>query len=155
LREILAARSGEQVGLAFIEKRRSGGVVSGDRLVGEVAGCRAVIVDDLISSGTTIARAVKECRRAGARRVEAAAAHGVFTAGSARILAEHSADRLLVSDSILPVRLDDEGWRERLEVLPASSMFAEAIRRLESGGSVVALRELEPRRAGSPAGEPR
>jgi ribose-phosphate pyrophosphokinase len=155
LREILAARSGEQVGLAFIEKRRSGGVVSGDRLVGEVAGCRAVIVDDLISSGTTIARAVKECRRAGARRVEAAAAHGVFTAESARILAEHSPDRLLVSDSILPVRLDDEGWRERLEVLPASSMFAEAIRRLESGGSVVALSELEPRRVGSPAGEPR
>lgn len=155
LREILAARSGEQVGLAFIEKRRSGGVVSGDRLVGEVAGCRAVIVDDLISSGTTIARAVKECRRAGARRVEAAAAHGVFTAESARILAEHSPDRLLVSDSILPVRLDDEGWRERLEVLPASSMFAEAIRRLESGGSVVALSELEPRRVGSLAGEPR
>ncbi|HSQ70535.1 MAG TPA: ribose-phosphate diphosphokinase [Steroidobacteraceae bacterium] len=155
LREILAARSGEEVGLAFLEKRRSSGVVSGDRLVGEVAGSRAVIVDDLVSSGTTIVRAVNECRRAGAARVEAAAAHGVFSAESARILAEHSPDRLLVSDSILPVRLDDEGWRSRLEVLPASSMFAEAIRRLESGGSVVELRELEPRRAVTPAAEPR
>jgi ribose-phosphate pyrophosphokinase len=155
LREIVAARSGEDVGLAFIEKRRSGGVVSGDRLVGEVAGSRAVIVDDLISSGTTIARAVQECRRAGAARIEAAAAHGVFTAESARILAEHVPDRLFVSDSILPVRLEQEGWRKSLEILPASSMFAEAIRRLESGGSVVALRELEPRRAGTPPGEPR
>jgi len=155
LREILAARSGEDVGLAFVEKRRSGGVVSGDRLVGEVAGSRTVIVDDLISSGTTIARAVKECRRAGAARVEAAAAHGVFTVDSARILAGHSPDRLLVSDSILPVRLDDDGWRGRLEVLRASSLFAEAIRRLESGGSVVALRELEPRGDRTEAGEPR
>ena len=52
-------------------------------------------------------------------------------------------------------RLDAEGWRGPLEVLPASSVFAEAIRRLESGGSLVALRELEPHRAGMPAAEPR
>jgi ribose-phosphate pyrophosphokinase len=146
LREILAAHSGTEVGLAFLEKRRSSGVVSGDRLVGDVAGCRAIIIDDLISSGTTICRAIRECRRGGAVRVEAAAAHGVFTPEADALLFSASPDRLVVSDSILPVRMDSERWGERLLVLRASALYAEAIRRICSGGSVVALRELEPGR---------
>jgi ribose-phosphate pyrophosphokinase len=149
LREILAARSGRETGFAFLEKRRSAGVVSGDRLVGDVAGSRAVIIDDLISSGTTLCRGIHACRQAGAARVEAAATHGVFSPEANASLLDAAPDRLIVSDSILPVRLDRRRWGERLLVLPASALFAEAIRRICGGGSVVALRELEP---GRPSG---
>ncbi|HMA13118.1 MAG TPA: ribose-phosphate diphosphokinase, partial [Steroidobacteraceae bacterium] len=57
VRASLAAALGRPIGAAFMEKRRSEGVVSGEAVVGEVGGMTALIVDDLISSGTTLARA--------------------------------------------------------------------------------------------------
>ena len=72
------AALGRPVGAAFAEKYRSGGVLSGDALVGDVDGKVAIIVDDLISAGNTIARAAHACRERGATRVIACASHGVF-----------------------------------------------------------------------------
>ena len=147
VQELLAARTGGDVGLAIIEKRRSSGVVSGgDLVVGPVEGRHAVIVDDLIAAGTTIIKGVEACRAAGAVRVDAFASHGVFAPGAERLLGAGGPDRLIVTDSILPTRIgQDAGARQPL-VLPASRLFAAAIRALCSGGSVVALRELEPRK---------
>jgi phosphoribosylpyrophosphate synthetase len=47
-------------------------------VVGEVGGMTALIIDDLISSGTTLARAAAACKTLGAKRVFAAASHGLF-----------------------------------------------------------------------------
>jgi len=147
VQELLAARTGGDVGLALIEKRRSSGVVSGgDLVVGPVAGSHAVIVDDLISAGTTLMRGVQACRAAGAARVDAFASHGVFAPGASQLLGPGGPDRLIVTDSILPTRIGQEAGAKPPVVLPASTLFAEAIRRICDGGSVVALRELEPRR---------
>lgn len=147
IQEMLAARTGGDVGLAIIEKRRSGGVVSGsDLVVGPVEGRHAVIVDDLIAAGTTIIRGVAACRAAGAARVDAFATHGLFAPGADRLLGPEGPDRLIVTDSILPTRLGGDGVAERPVVLPASDLYAAAIRAICSGGSVVALRELEPAR---------
>jgi ribose-phosphate pyrophosphokinase len=147
VQELLAARTGADVGLAIIEKRRSSGVVSGgDLVVGPVAGCHAVIVDDLIAAGTTILRGAAACRAAGAVRVDAFATHGVFAPGAERLLGPDGPDRLIVTDSILPTRIGGGDGAGQPVVLPASSLFAAAIRAMCSGGSVVALRELEPRR---------
>ena len=48
-------------------------------------------------------------------------------------------------DSILPTRIGGTEDARRVAVLEASALFGEAIRRIASGESVVALRELEPR----------
>ena len=147
LQELLAARLDREIGFAIIDKRRSSGVVSGgDLVVGPIEGRHAVLVDDLIAAGTTLTRAVQACRRAGARSVEAFATHGVFLPESRQLLGPDGPDRLVVTDSILPTRLADEGGSGRLVVLAASALYGEAIRRLTQGGSVVALREMQPRR---------
>jgi ribose-phosphate pyrophosphokinase len=147
LQELLAARKGQDVGLAVIDKRRSSGVVSGgDLVVGPVEGRHAVLVDDLISAGTTLMRAAQACRRAGARRVDAFATHGVFLPEARQLLGAEGPDHLVVTDSILPTRIVGEPGTNRLEVLAASALFGEAIRRIVAGESVVALRELEPSR---------
>ena len=147
LQELLAVRTGREVAFAIIDKRRSSGVVSGgDLVVGPVEGCHAVLVDDLISSGTTLMRAVQACRRAGASRVDAFATHGVFLPEAAQLLGPEGPDQLVVTDSILPVRLEEVPRGNRLHVLEASSLFGAALRRIASGESVVALRELEPGR---------
>ena len=145
LQELLSARLGREVGFAIVDKRRSSGVVSGgDLVVGPVDGRHAVLVDDLVSAGTTLMRAVQACRRAGARRVDAFATHGVFEPEARQLLGPDGPQQLVVTDSILPTRLADDGGR--LVVLEASALMGEAIRRIATGGSVVALREMEVRR---------
>ena len=66
-RRRLAAALGRPVPMAFAEKHRSSGIVSGEALVGDVSGRVAIIVDDLISGGTTAARAAQACRARGAQ----------------------------------------------------------------------------------------
>jgi len=144
VQDLVAVRTDIEVGFAVFEKRRSSGVVSGDLLVGPVEGRHVVLVDDLISAGTTMLRAVQCCRDARALSVTAFAAHGVFAPGAERLLGPEGPDRLWVTDTLLPTRLQaDPKPGGRLEVLPASTLFAEAIRRIEAGESVVALREME------------
>jgi ribose-phosphate pyrophosphokinase len=147
VQELLAARIGRDVGFAIVDKRRSSGVVSGsDLVVGPVEGCHVVLVDDMISSGTTLLRAALACRRAGAVRVEAFATHGVFVAEAARLFGPDGPDRIVVTDSILPTRLPAGADPSRIEVLPVSALFGDAVRRIAAGESVTGLRELEPRR---------
>ena len=82
-RAALEARIGRSVEYAFVEKYRSAGVVSGGTLVGNVAGRIVIMIDDLIASGTTLARAAQACRDAGATAVYAAASHGAFAPNAA------------------------------------------------------------------------
>jgi ribose-phosphate pyrophosphokinase len=122
-----------------MEKRRSEGVVSGEAVVGEVGGMTAIIVDDLISGGTTLARAAAACKALGAKRVIAAASHGLFIGAAADVLADPALEKLLVTDSVPPFRLPPALLETRVEVLDSAPLFAEAIRRLHEGGSLVEL----------------
>jgi len=138
-RDSLARALVHPVGSAFMEKRRSEGVVSGEAVVGEVGGRTAILIDDLISSGTTLARAAAACKTLGARRVFAAASHGMFTGAAAAVLADPALEKVLVTDSVPPFRLPPALLESRVEVLDSAPLFAEAIRRLHSGGSLVEL----------------
>lgn len=139
LREALSRELGRSVGSAFMEKKRSAGVVSGEALVGEVEGAAVIIVDDLISTGGTLVRAAQACRRQGARRVHAAAAHGIFAGSAGRLLADPALDSLVVTDSIPPFRLEGTPARARLTLIEIAPLLAEAIRRIHTGGSLVEL----------------
>jgi ribose-phosphate pyrophosphokinase len=140
-RESFERLLGRPVGAAFLDKRRSGGVVSGDLLVGEVAGAVVIVVDDLISTGGTMRRAAEACLAHGAVRVVAVAAHGLFTGEAARTIAAPSLTRVLVSDTVPPFRLPPSLLETRVEVISAVPLFAEAIRRMHGGGSITALLE--------------
>jgi ribose-phosphate pyrophosphokinase len=138
-REALEAALGQPVGKAFAEKHRSAGVVSGDLFVGDVAGTTALVIDDLISTGGTLLRAARAARRSQARRVVALVTHGLFMPGSAEVIADPAIDRLVITDAVPSFRLPSEPVREKVEVLPAAPLLAEAIRRLESGASLTDL----------------
>lgn len=139
LRETLARALGREVPLAVMEKTRSAGVVSGAALVGDVAGRVALLVDDLISTGTTLARAASACRARGAVRVIAAATHGLFTGDANTRLAEPALDELLVTDSVPSFRLTDPAVRNKLTTLDVGPLFAQATRRIHENGSLVDL----------------
>lgn len=140
-RQSLSRRLAREAGGAFLEKYRSAGVVSGEAVVGDVEGRIAIVLDDLISTGGTIARAVAACRQRGARAVYAAATHGIFVGAAGRMVADPGLERLVVTDTIPPFRLDPALVRDKLTVLDTAPLFAEAIRRIHTGGSVTQLVE--------------
>jgi len=108
------------------------------RLVGEVAGMTAIIVDDIVASGGTLAAAAAACRAQGAKDIIAAAAHGLFVSPANRVLATDSISRILVTDTVPPFRVDP-AVRERIEVVSVAPLIAQAIGRLNSGGSLADL----------------
>lgn len=140
-RQALEIATGKTVFSAFMEKYRSQGVVSGERLVGEVEGKVAIIIDDLISTGGTILRTALACRRLEAKNVYAAASHGIFVGAANEVLANEALDRVIVTNTIPPFRLNSEAARSKLEVLDATPLFAAAITHIHAGGSIVALLE--------------
>ncbi len=68
--------------IAFIHKTRDQNrpnQVVAKAVVGEVAGRTCIVVDDMIDTGGTIAKAAQEVLEAGARKVIIAATHGVLS----------------------------------------------------------------------------
>ena len=141
LRQRLVRALGRPVGMAFIEKYRSDSELRGDALVGDVAAKVAVIVDDLISAGSTVARAAAAARARGATRVIACATHGVFAHDANAVLGAAPVDAIVVTDTIAPWRIDDTRVLGRLHQVSTVPLVAEAIRRMHQGGSLVALAE--------------
>jgi ribose-phosphate pyrophosphokinase len=128
---------------AFVEKYRARGVVSGEMLVGDVTGRVALIVDDLIATGGTILRAARACRAAGARVVHAVGTHGLFVGHASKILfGEPALEQIVVTNSVPPFRLGRDRLPDQLVVLDVAPLFAEAIRRIHTGGSIVELLEV-------------
>jgi ribose-phosphate pyrophosphokinase len=142
-RRRLGRATGKLPGSAFCEKYRSGGVVSGGMLIGEVGGKDVVIADDLISSGTTLARAAATCRTRGAANIVAVATHGLFVADAPSILAGSAIQEIMVTDSVAPFRLGQAMAQGKVRIVSCAALVAEAIVRLHGGGSIVELLDQE------------
>ena len=124
---------------AFVEKYRAGGVVRGEALIGDVNGRVAIIIDDLISTGGTLARAARACKAQGARHVFTAATHGLFVGKPETLLNDPDIDRIVVTDTVPPFRLPVDAIGRKVTVLESAPLVAEAIRRIHDGGSLVEL----------------
>lgn len=138
-REALASVLNKELSMAFMEKARAKGVLSVGRLVGNVGDSVAVIIDDLISTGGTLLHTAKACKDLGAKRVYAAASHGVFVGAANDLLAADSLHTVIVTNTIPPFRLDPGLVEKKLVVLSAAELFAQAIRRIHTGDSLVDL----------------
>jgi ribose-phosphate pyrophosphokinase len=139
LRAALERRLRRPVPLAFAEKFRSEGQLRGGRVVGDVDGRVAIIVDDLISSGRTLAMAASACRERGSVAAYAAATHGVFAADAAAVLDGSALERVIVLDTVSRAREPEPALSNRLEVHSCASLVANAIDRLHVDGSLVEL----------------
>lgn len=140
-RETLELTLQRPVGSAFLEKRRSAGVVTGDILAGEVEGATVLVVDDLISTGGTLARAAKACRDHGAAKVYAFASHGLFVGNASEVIRQSDLALTFVTDTVPPFRLAPEMIDRNVRVLSAANLFAQAIHCCEGEGSITELLE--------------
>jgi ribose-phosphate pyrophosphokinase len=129
----LAQRYGRILGLpvAIVQKQRlSGSAVAADSVAGDVSGRVPVIVDDMLSTGATIAGACRVLAAAGAASgAGVVVTHGLFTGNAEAVLKNLSLGFLMTSDSVAagPPGLD-------VTVQSLGPLLAEAIRRMHSGG---------------------
>lgn len=127
----LAERFAELLDLevAVVRKTRlSGDRVRADAVVGDVAGRHPIIVDDMISTGGTIAAAVDALRDAGsAEEASVATTHGVFAADAAETLGRLPLRTLTVTDTLPTSEVSPE-----VDVVPVAALLADVIGRLES-----------------------
>jgi len=69
----------------------------------------------------------------------AVASHGVFAEAANTVLAASEVERIIVTDTIPPLRVTAPGLQSRLVQVSTAGLFAGAIRRLHSDGSIVEL----------------
>ena len=132
------------VAKAFMDKYRSEGRVVGDIFAGDVKDRTAIIIDDLIAGGGTVARTAAACRANGAARVWVAATHGVFSEKAASVLASAPIDRLILTDSVPLEPAVATALGDRLTLVSVAGLVAEAIRRLHANGSITQLLDEGP-----------
>jgi ribose-phosphate pyrophosphokinase len=125
--------------LAIIHKRRDPLVpnqVSVHEIVGDVEGRVCLIVDDLIDTGRTIAKAAEALKAAGATKVIVAATQAVFSDPATELLQSDFIDSVVVTDT-LP--LPEEKRFPSLTVLPIAPLIARAIYEVFDDGSVTSM----------------
>jgi ribose-phosphate pyrophosphokinase len=125
----LATSVGHGVELAFMEKQRSGGRVTGELFAGDVRDAVVIIYDDLISTGGTVARAAAAAAARGARAVHAAATHGLLCGDAVSVLGAAPLQSLVVTDTVIDVRERCLGLRCRVHVLDSAALFTPAVAR--------------------------
>lgn len=118
--------------MAVLNKHRPGHDKSTvSHLIGDVEGKIAVMTDDIISTGGTLAGGAQALLEAGASSVYAAATHGLFPDGALQYLAETDFEQIIVTDTV-PQPLDSD----KLVVLSVSRILAESIANVWAGESV-------------------
>lgn len=135
-----AKRIMERAELAIIHKEREiPNQVARMKLVGDVKGKVALIIDDMLDTCGTLARAAELLAENGAREIYAAATHGVLSGEANQKLDNSPVTKVFITDTINPAR----ELSKKVEVLSVAGIFADAINRIESGDSLSALFESE------------
>ncbi|MEK7107342.1 MAG: ribose-phosphate pyrophosphokinase [Patescibacteria group bacterium] len=126
--------------LAIIHKERDiPNQVSRMKLVGDVKGKIALIVDDMADTCGTLATAANLLVENGAREVYAAATHGVLSGQALSVIDRSPIKKLFITDTIS----NDRTLSPKIEVVSVGGIFGDAIQRITNGESLSALFEAE------------
>src|SRR5882757_7091830 len=119
--------------LAILDKERPAQQVAEiGYVIGDVKNKTAIIVDDMIDTGGTLAAAGQTVLDEGASRVYSAATHGVFSGNAWENLAKAPFEQIVVTDTI-PLR---PGAPDNIRVLPCADLLTDSIRRIFTDDSV-------------------
>jgi ribose-phosphate pyrophosphokinase len=123
--------------VAIVFKRRPEPDVSEvTTIVGDVNGKIAVVVDDMISTGGTLAKAAEALIKRGATKVVTCASHGIFAGDAVRVLTESPIERIIVTNTLPNV---EATLGPKFKVLSIAQIIADAIKRITANRSVSEL----------------
>ena len=108
------------------KSREKANVVGSITAIGDVTGKNVVIVDDMIDTAGTLAKAANVLKDMGALSVRACATHPVFSGPAYDRIAESSLEEVIVTDTI-PLTTDPTKDTRKITVLTMTEMFADII----------------------------
>ena len=124
--------------LAIVDKRRSGpGVSEVMNIIGDVAGRRCVLFDDIVDGGGTLCNAAEALIQAGAAEVSAYVSHGVLSGGAVERVEASPMKEMVVTDSI--EAHDRVRSSPKIRLVTVAPLIGEAIRRIANEESVSKL----------------
>jgi ribose-phosphate pyrophosphokinase len=124
--------------LAIIDKRRpKANVAEVMNIIGDVKGRTCVIMDDMVDTAGTLAKAAQALKSEGAVKVLAYCTHPVLSGGAVERIANSALDEVVVTDSI-PLR-EDAKKCSKIRVLSVVDLLAETILRISNEDSVSSL----------------
>ena len=120
--------------LAIIDKRDDDdGEAEIVGVIGDVKGKKAILVDDIINTATTICGAASELLKEGATEIYACATHGVFSEQAVELLKNTPFTEVIITDTI---EIPENKKFDKLTILSTDNLFAETIKRIASDQSI-------------------
>ncbi len=129
--------------LAIIDNRRErAGISEVMHIIGDVAGRRCILVDDIVDSAGTLCNAASALMEAGGRSVGAYVTHGVLSGGAVARVSASPLEELVMTDSIQAT----EAVRvaQNIRQISIAPLLGEAMRRISDERSVSSLFDLPP-----------
>lgn len=109
-------------------------VVQNSQVLGDVSGCRCIIVDDIGDTLGTLVLAADRLKQCGAESVIAVVTHGVFSGNAVEKLRNsQNLDGIICADTVGHI----PSWNEpKISVVSVLHVFADTIGRLKDGRSI-------------------
>ena len=118
---------------ALLEKERPAQAVAEiGYVIGDVKGKVAVIVDDIIATGGTLAASAQTVLDEGAEQVYAVATHGLFSGNAFEVLEASPLSGIVVTDTV-PLH---PGAPDSIKVLTTADILTDSVRRIFTDDSV-------------------
>ena len=105
-------------------------------IIGNIEGKNCIIVDDMIDTAGTICNAANAIKAMGAKAVFAGATHAVLSGPACERLEASAIEELVLLNT---VTLPEEKKLEKMTFLSVAPLFAEAISRVFTNGTVSEL----------------
>jgi len=124
-----------EVDIVVIDKyRKRANEVASMQVIGNVEGKDVVLVDDLVDTGGTIAKASIVLKEEGARSVRAICTHPILSGNAYENIENSALEELMVTDTI-PLYKESN----KIKVLSVADLFAKGIRKTHNNESISSL----------------
>ena len=114
--------------LAIIDKRRPrANVMEVMNVIGDIKGKTCLMIDDMVDTAGTLCQGAKALMDNGAKEVIACCSHAVLSGPAIERIKQSPMTKMVVLDTI---ELPEEKKIDKIEIVPVSELFAEAIERI-------------------------
>ncbi|MFZ2484033.1 MAG: ribose-phosphate diphosphokinase [Streptococcus parauberis] len=132
-----------QTPIAIIDKRRSVDKMNTSEvmnIIGNVAGKKCILIDDMIDTAGTICHAADALAEAGATEVYASCTHPVLSGPAMDNIEKSAIKKLIVLDTIA---ISEERLIDKIEMISIADLIADAIIRIHEKRPLSPLFEIE------------